>query len=109
LTGALVGGLSGVAGSWLIMNPLRSCTFEAGRTTLDRALGTVLCLVGGALVLILVAGIYTAYCRASGKLPPKVDLFSKGGFRGHHLTPWALLLPTLIILVFFLYRPTLET
>lgn len=108
-TGAVVGAASGVVGTWLIMNPLRACTFEADRSGLDRALGTGISIAGGVLLLLIVAGIYSGYCRAAGKLPPKADIFSKGGFRGHHLTPWLLLAPTLVILVFFLYRPTLET
>lgn len=108
-TGAMVGAASGVIGTWLIMNPLRACTFEADRTGLDRALGTGVSIVGGVLLLTIIAGIYTGYSRAAGKLPPKTDPFSKGGFRGHHLTPWLLLAPTLVILVFFLYSPTIET
>lgn len=107
--GGVIGGVSGLLGASLIMNPLQSCTFEADRTGVDRVLGTVLCVTGGVIVLGTVAGIYSSYQRATGRLASKSDVFGKGEFRRQYILPWLLLVPTLVILVLFLYRPTLET
>ena len=79
--------------------------FEADRTGLDRALGTGVSIVGGVLLLTIIAGIYRLL-EGRRQAPPNRPVL--GGFPGHHLTPW-LLLAQRWSSVFFLYSPTIGT
>jgi sn-glycerol 3-phosphate transport system permease protein len=106
VTGAIVGGVAGALGSLLFMVPLRYCMFEAERRTIDHAIGIF--LVGTGMIILLsltrwisertrngIAGLFTAEA-----IP--------GAFKGR-FWPLLLLAPTLIILLMFLYYPSLNT
>jgi sn-glycerol 3-phosphate transport system permease protein len=108
-TGAIVGGLCGLVGPLLAMKPIRSCTFEAERTGVDRALGVVIFVAGGAILLGASGWVVASIARARGQLAGGQDTFDRGAFRGHRIYPLALLAPTLVILLFFLYRPMVDT
>jgi sn-glycerol 3-phosphate transport system permease protein len=107
--GVAVGASCGVVGPLLAMKPLRSCTFEAGRTSVDRVLGSIIMVAGGALLLGIAGWFATTVARSRGNLAGRVDQFDKGAFRGHRAFPWIALAPTLAVLVMFLYRPMTET
>lgn len=107
--GAIVGAVCGLVGPLALMKPMRSCTFEAERTGVDRVLGTIVFLAGAGLALAIAGWFAASTGRRRGHLAGRVDQFDKGSFRGKHLTPWVLLAPTLAVLVFFLYRPMAET
>jgi sn-glycerol 3-phosphate transport system permease protein len=107
--GAVVGAVCGFVGPLVVMRPLQSCTFEPGRTGLDRVLGVFVFACGAALALGIAGWIVTALGRARGNLKGPVDQFDKGSFRRQKVTPWVLLAPTLAVLVVFLYRPMAET
>lgn len=107
--GVVVGALCGAVGPLLVMKPLRSCTFEPDRTGVDRVLGAIVFVAGGALLLGIAGWVATTLGRTRGHVAGAVDPFDKGSFRGKTFTPWVLLAPTLAVLVFFLYRPMAET
>jgi sn-glycerol 3-phosphate transport system permease protein len=107
--GAIVGAACGAIGPLVMMKPIRSCTFEADRTALDRVLGTLLFAAGAAILLGAAGWIVRGIGRSRGNLAARGDQFDKGSFRGYAAHPWLLLAPTLLVLVFFLYRPMTET
>lgn len=107
--GIVVGALCGLVGPLLAMKPIRSCAFEPDRTGLDKVLGSIVFIAGAALLLALVGWLVNSFGRAGGRITGRVDQFDKGSFRHYTLFPWMLLLPTLLVLVFFLYRPMRET
>ncbi|GAB4553187.1 MAG: hypothetical protein OHK0023_22000 [Anaerolineae bacterium] len=102
--GAVIGAIGGGIGGQLFMLPLNYCTFEAERKPLDVVIGLVLVATGAAVVLLTLRWLLVV-------LPSNRTDGSHGQsglFRGS-ITPWLLLLPTLIILVLFLYYPFLDT
>lgn len=107
LLGAVIGAGAGALGSLIFMLPLDYCTFEAERKTIDAVFGGVLVGLGVLLVLAPVAWL-------GGKLLRRESLISataqptQGTFR-HWWIALPLLAPTLIILLMFLYYPSLET
>ena len=107
--GVAVGAVCGLVGPLLAMKPLRSCTFESERTGVDRVLGAIIFVAGGAILLGVAAWLVTTVARSRGHVAGRVDQFDKGSFRGHQAFPWLLLAPTLAVLVMFLYRPMTET
>jgi sn-glycerol 3-phosphate transport system permease protein len=105
-TGALIGAVGGAVGSLLFMVPLNYCTFEPERRPIDNAIGVFMVVIGVALVLTVInwaaqqsrggiAGLF-----ATEALP--------GSFKGW-VWPLILLAPTIIILLGFLYYPSLNT
>jgi len=107
--GALVGAACGLVGPLLVMKPLRSCTFEAERAGVDRALGIVVFVAGAAVVLAAASWVALSISRARGLIVAKADTFDRGAFRGHYLYAGLLLAPTIVVLLWFLYRPMIET
>ncbi|HZE39565.1 MAG TPA: sugar ABC transporter permease [Stackebrandtia sp.] len=124
--GALVGwrawraaGLSGSRGAWtvapagllgplLTMWPMDSCTFEPNRTGLDIAVGVVAFAAGAAVAIAVVAWVGRALSLPGGA--SNLDTGDNyGSWKGGRGIPWLLLLPTLVILAFFLYWPLAET
>jgi len=102
--GGMIGAVAGAAGSLLFMAPLEFCTFGAEQDASDVAFGIFLVGVGMAAVLFPVR--WFARSRMVGAQLVAAQP-SQGTFKGW-LTPWLLLLPTLIILVLFLYYPSFE-
>jgi sn-glycerol 3-phosphate transport system permease protein len=107
LTGALIGAPAGIAGALLFMLPLNFCTFnlppEETTAQAQGIFGVILIGVGMAIVLLPVR-----WLAQHGFAGFTAGQSSQGVFSGR-LTPWLLLLPTLLILVFFLYYPFLDT
>lgn len=108
---AAVGGAVGGLGSLIFMVPLEFCTFatsEEGTVppeTIDIAFGIGLMAVGAAVLIALTRWVAV---RLSKNQPLVLDS-QPGVFRTRALTPYLLLAPTLIILVGFLYYPSLDT
>jgi sn-glycerol 3-phosphate transport system permease protein len=100
LWGALTGALAGAAGALLFMAPLQFCMFGPEQPPLAVALGFGLVVTG------MIA--FLAPLRWWARRQQQQIVASAGLFRGA-LTPWLFLLPTLIILILFLYYPFLDT
>lgn len=107
--GALIGAVAGLLGTQIFMIPLNYCTFEAERRPYSLEFGWF--LVGlGTLVLSLL-GLWAAQWLKRSRGGVKAVIASDhvpGAFRGR-LLPWLLLSPTLIIIVLFLYYPSIDT
>ncbi len=107
LLGGLTGALSGLAGAVLFSELINYCTFTPDSSSLDNYLGLFWAATGGAIAVGLAQF-------ASATFIYNKDPVSLGGgrtpgmFKGW-LTPILLLVPSLIILVSFLYYPALQT
>ena len=102
-TGALVGGAIGAVSSQILMYPTKHCSFSGDVSTFQYRLGLVLTVVSATFLLF---PVWTWVLRKHGKLAPSKEITS-GNFRGFFV-PYMLLIPTLIILVFFLYYPAVQ-
>lgn len=106
--GALIVAPAGLIGPLLTMVPMESCTFEPGRTNMDIAVGVVAFGTGAAVAIAAVTWVGRALSQPGGLA--NLDTSDRSGtFRGRPFVPWLLLLPTLAILVVFLYWPLMET
>ncbi len=106
--GGLVGAFAGGLGPLLTMVPLQACTFEPERTGLDNGIGVVAFFLPAAFAIA--ASVWVGRAIASPGGLSNLDSGDKGGtFRHGNTTAWAFLLPTLAVLVLFLYWPLLET
>jgi sn-glycerol 3-phosphate transport system permease protein len=103
--GALIGAAGGAAGALLFMAPLNFCPFEPERSPLDSALGLGLIALG---MVVVMAPLWYFIRWRWGGIALSSAVHHYGIFRAAWYTPWLLLLPTLIILVLFLYYPSLE-
>jgi sn-glycerol 3-phosphate transport system permease protein len=103
ISGGGLGALGGGVGASLFMVPLNFCTFEPERTPADNFLGILLVVVGMAICLVPLRWWFIV--RPRERHAPRAI---QGTFKGW-LTPWLLLLPTLTVLVLFLYYPFLDT
>jgi sn-glycerol 3-phosphate transport system permease protein len=106
IVGAGVGAVAAIFGALLFMAPLNFCTFESDRKPIDLAFGLFLIAAGIALTLWIAAWI-------SGKVLRGESLFAlaqptQGTFKGR-IMPFLFLAPTLIILLLFLYYPSIDT
>lgn len=101
--GGGLGALGGGAGALLFMLPLNFCTFELARRPEDVFLGML--LIGAGMAACLLPLHWWFIERPSQRRVPRAI---QGTFKGW-LTPWLLLLPTLTVLVLFLYYPFLDT
>lgn len=109
--GALCGAVVGFIGGMLFMTPLGFCPFEAERTPIDHTLGVILIFLG-AFLAIWIAQWIARYALARDKsLRAQLIGFqtTQGIFRTSFAVPALLLAPTLIILLLFLYYPSLDT
>ncbi|WP_238625568.1 carbohydrate ABC transporter permease [Aggregatilinea lenta] len=107
LLGTALGAVAGAAGSLLFMLPLDYCTFEAERETIDRIFGYGLIGVGMAVVIAPIAWISARVLRGHS-LISATSQPTQGTFK-HGWMAFPLLAPTLIVLLGFLYYPSLET
>ncbi|NUQ03725.1 MAG: sugar ABC transporter permease [Anaerolineae bacterium] len=87
------------------MAPLNFCTFEADRTTADNVFGVLLIAAGFLLIVLPVR--WVALRLAAGQRLIGAQS-TPGAFKGTVL-PWLFLLPTLTVLVLFLYYPSFDT
>lgn len=106
-TAAGLGAVFGGLGALLFMVPLNFCTFEADRTTADAVFGIILIAIG--MTIGLFAGQFVTRILRSGlSLRSLTEGQESRGTFHSHVIPWALLLPTLIILALFLYYPAID-
>ncbi|HIV57498.1 MAG TPA: sugar ABC transporter permease [Candidatus Stackebrandtia faecavium] len=106
--GALVVAPAGLLGPLITMVPLRSCTFEPGRGLADQLVGTAAFLGSAAVAIAFVTWIGRALSQPGGI--SNLDTKDRSGtYAGRGYVPWMLLLPSLAILLVFLYWPLLET
>lgn len=104
-----LGAVAGLVGPMIFMSPLDSCTFETGREPIDYWFGIVLFVLGA--VLLLAAMQWAVRFLLGGRRMSSLveDQTSMGVFKASPLIPALLLLPTIIILTFFLYYPLIDT
>ena len=107
LIGAVLGAGAGALGSLIFMIPLDYCMFEAERKTIDVIFGVMLIVLGVLLVVAPVAWVGQKLLRRES-LISATSQPTQGTFRQWWLA-LPLLAPTLVILVLFLYYPSLET
>jgi sn-glycerol 3-phosphate transport system permease protein len=105
-SGFITGGIAGALGSLLFMLPLRYCMFAAERRPIDHAIGIFLIGAGMIVVLSLTRWISERTRDGLGGLFASEAI--PGAFKGR-LWPIFLLAPTLIILLMFIYYPSLNT
>jgi sn-glycerol 3-phosphate transport system permease protein len=105
--GGVVGAVVSVAGSLLLMLPLGFCTFEAGRSRLDRGFGIFLLLLGAGIGLAIGQWVLRLWWQEEGEA--FTDSATQGSFKLPWIVPLLLLAPTLSILLIFIYYPALDT
>lgn len=103
--GAVIGGLAGLAGPFIFMWPLDSCTFGPETTSLDYYFGLFLFFVGAAIAISSVDWLV----RLSLDRQRRPEDSSKGLFRSPFILPLLLLAPTLAVIIVFIYYPAYET
>lgn len=104
--GALIGAGIGSIGSLLVGLPLNFCTFHADTERVDVIVGILLQLLVIGILLALAVWIIRYFFDPT--FNPVEGQDHAGTYSGL-LTPILLLLPTLVILLFFLYYPAFET
>ncbi len=112
LAGFAVGAMSGAIGSLIFMLPLRYCTFEADRSSLDALFGIGLIGLGSALVSIPAMWIYERFFARKTSLTESMLMADGGQHQGAFKGRWIAFLflaPTLLILALFLYYPAFDT
>jgi sn-glycerol 3-phosphate transport system permease protein len=103
VTGAGVGGVVGGMSSQLLMYSTKHCTYGPGIGGFEYRLGLVITAISATFLLF---PVWTYVLRRGGKIAPSQEITS-GNFRGFFV-PYLLLVPTLIVLVFFLYYPAFQ-
>lgn len=107
--GGGIGAVTGLIGPFSTMGPLQSCTFAPEQDPLDFWFGLVLFGIGLVVVLYFVQWV-ARYLLAGDDAPELMDGQStQGTYRTNFLIPLALLAPTIIILLVFLYYPLIDT
>ena len=96
----------GAAASPLLMN---QCAFQAETSGVDHLLAYGLMAGGAWLALIITKAIFGRVDGTKKAGSSFTGEIRSGGFRLGWWVPWALLAPTLIILVVFLYTPAIQT
>ncbi len=106
--GAVIGAIAGATGPLLFMAPLKFCTFEEGRKTLDFIFGLALFAVGAWLAIWLTRWLSQIIIdrHTPGEQSKENTI---GTFKTSLLTPTLLLAPTIVILALFLYYPLIDT
>ena len=103
-----IGSAVAVLGAAVTPLAMNRCAFAEHATGVDNLIGYSLMFGGAWLALIGARGFWD---RSDGKTQ-KADFAGEiktGGFRIGKWVPWALLSPTLIILIIFLYFPAIST
>ncbi len=107
--GGALGAVVGAVGPMLFMLPLQSCTFAPESDPIDFWFGVVLFALGTALLLVLARWLLRLFFVREGISTLTEGQTTLGTFKASLWVPLLLLLPTLIILVIFLYYPLLDT
>ena len=97
-----------VIGASITPLAMGQCAFAEGTTGVDHLLAWSL-MIGSAWLVLIALGSF--FDRADGKKSEggMTGEIRTGGFRMGWWVPWALLSPTLIILIIFLYLPAYQT
>ncbi len=103
LAGAAVGGAVGAVSSQILMYPTKHCTYGPGIEQFEYNMGLAITAISTTFLLF---PVWMWRLRRGGKIAPSTEITS-GNFRGFFV-PYLLLVPTLIILVFFLYYPAIQ-
>ncbi len=105
----LVGAVCGVAGAMLLTAPLGYCMFAADQKNDDLVVGWIMVALGLLLTLNLGSMLLWRFFRGQ-RLLPRGDT-TPGAFRGRFggLYAAAVLSPTILVLVYFVYLPMFDT
>lgn len=109
LFGVGLGAVAGLIGPMIFMAPLDSCTFEAEREPIDFWFGIVLFVLGAMLLLGIVQWFVRFVLSGRDMASLVEDQTTMGVYKASPIIPALLLLPTIIILTFFLYYPLIDT
>ena len=104
-----IGSAVAVLGAAVTPLAMGRCAFEEGTSGVDHLLAYGL-MAGGAWLSLIV--LQSLFDRADSKKSDSSGMTGEirtGGFRLGWWVPWALLSPTLIILIIFLYLPAIQT
>ncbi len=104
-----IGAAVSVAGAAVTPLVMHQCGFAPEATSVDNVLAYGLMGVGAWLALIVTKSVYDRAEDTSQDASSFTGEIKSGGFRLGAWVPWALLSPTLIILVVFLYAPAVQT
>ncbi len=104
LRSALIGAVLGFAGAFAILASMNWCMFGVEDDAVQAVLGVALAGASG----FLVSGGAKAIFGGGGGSLAEGD-FRSGAYRLGWWWPWLLLAPTLVVLVFFLYWPAIQT
>lgn len=104
-----IGAAASVAGAAATPLAMGQCGFADEATGVDHVLAYALMAGGAWLVLIVVKALYDRADGFSEESSAMTGEIRSGGFQLRNWVPWALLSPTLIILVVFLYTPAVQT
>jgi sn-glycerol 3-phosphate transport system permease protein len=104
-----IGATAAVAGAAITPIAMGQCGFAAEGSGVDHLLAYGLMAAGAWLALVLVKALYD---RVDGKVTDVSAMTGEirsGGFKLGAWVSWALLAPTLVILLVFLYTPAVQT
>ena len=105
----LVGAVCGLAGAMLLTAPLGYCMFEDGRKNDDYIVGWIMVALGLLLTLNIGSTLLWRFFRGQ-RLLPRGDT-TPGAFRGRYGVFYAAaaLSPTILVLIYFVYLPMVDT
>lgn len=108
--GAILGAITGGLGPLIFMLPLKSCTFEPERSTVDFAFGLALFIAGGILLSVGTEQVSRFFVAGSeGRTSLLASQSSQGIIKAPFFVPLLLLAPSIAILAVFIYYPAFET
>ena len=105
----IIGAIAGAAGATLLTAPLGYCMFGADQKSEDIVVGWIAVALGLLLTLNIFSALLWRFFRGQ-RLLPRGDT-TPGAFRGRFGLAYALavLSPTILVLVFFVYTPMVDT
>lgn len=108
-TSLAVGALAGVLGATMLTAPLGYCMFQADQSSDDVIVGWIMVGIGLLLTLNIGSVVLWRYFRGQ-RLLPRGDT-TPGAFRGRFgfVYAMAVLSPTILVLIFFVYLPMFDT
>jgi sn-glycerol 3-phosphate transport system permease protein len=95
----LLGGIAGMFGSQILLYPMQHCTYLPEAPATQYRLGLLITLAGAAAVLV---PLWTVLFRRSRTIESSAGHFKNWG------APYLLLMPSLLVLIVFLYYPGIQ-